>query len=313
MQDEYGVVLCTYNGEKYIIEQLQSILEQSFKPKKIYIFDDRSTDQTVDVLMDFISSEVIKVDIEINVNDFNKGYARNFLDATQSVQEEILLFSDQDDVWCKDKAFVFMEAFKNNPEKNLVFSDAYITDSSLNNTNCSLSELLAVDQSLLTFDSTFIKRNVVTGAVMGVRRQWLHMLPKSPEEIPHDYWLATVASLSQSILWLNNKTVYYRQHDNNQLGARESSIFERFSNIILGRFLLTRKNSLEQRFKISQAISFEMEASYLKFIRNLMLFVDGNKIGFIKYCDLLLNYYRYDFGGKYLIADIYLHVTNRIK
>lgn len=94
-----SVVMATYNGEKFIEEQLQSIYYQTLKPDEVLIFDDRSTDNTVSYVNCFIESHELQDSWTITVNDQNKGFFRNFMDGAFSAHGDTIYFSDQDDIW----------------------------------------------------------------------------------------------------------------------------------------------------------------------------------------------------------------------
>lgn len=307
----YCVLICTYNGQEYIIEQIESILNQTLKPKKIYINDDCSTDNTVNLVFEYIDSISTNIEFEILINNENKGYSRNFLESISKCEEDIILFSDQDDVWVENKADLFIENFYTNPSKNLIFSDAYITDAKLNPTEFSLSEILGINKDKINFNETFIKRNIVTGAVMGIRRSWFMNISSHPSNVPHDYWLASVASLTSSILWIDEKTIYYRQHGKNILGAKKLTFKERLSNLFSTRFFKNREKTIKERFNISKLLSNYENKAYIDFIYDLNLIVSGKPISLKKYYYILRMYKKFDFGYKYIITDIILHIKNK--
>lgn len=103
MQNLASVVVTTYNGERYIIEQLQSILEQSYLNIEVYVIDDCSTDNTVRLVNDFIRNHDLHNNWQLIVNDVNKGWRKNFIDGMKLCKGDYIFPCDQDDIWNHDK------------------------------------------------------------------------------------------------------------------------------------------------------------------------------------------------------------------
>ena len=117
------VVLCTYNGEKYIESQLQSVLDQSTLPSLISIWDDCSSDRTVSVVTEVLSRQKpVGVAFRVNANEENKGWVKNFSDALLSSEQDIVFLCDQDDWWERDKVARCIDCLKNSGA-TLAFSD----------------------------------------------------------------------------------------------------------------------------------------------------------------------------------------------
>ena len=112
---ETSVVICTYNGADTIIEQLESIRNQTTKVSEVIICDDRSTDDTVAVVKEYIDKNGLS-EWNIYVNEKNLGYASNFFYAAERAQGDYIFFCDQDDIWVEDRVQKLLEQMKNNPE-----------------------------------------------------------------------------------------------------------------------------------------------------------------------------------------------------
>ncbi|MDF2927789.1 MAG: hypothetical protein K0Q75_27 [Anaerospora sp.] len=108
-----SIVLATYNGEKYILEQLNSILNQTRVPDEIVICDDRSTDNTRELVSNFIRNNSLN-NWKLIVNDINKGFRKNFIDGIYKTTGDVIFFSDQDDIWPSDKVEVMAKAMESN-------------------------------------------------------------------------------------------------------------------------------------------------------------------------------------------------------
>lgn len=116
------VVMATYNGEKYIIEQLESIKNQSCIPDEVIIRDDCSNDNTVKIIKEFIETNNLNENWKVTINERNLGYADNFRTATMSATGDLIFFSDQDDIWKLDKIEITKRMFKEHKEMLLLTS-----------------------------------------------------------------------------------------------------------------------------------------------------------------------------------------------
>ena len=114
-----SVILCTYNGEKYIKKQIDSILMQSVCPDEIIICDDNSTDRTCEIINNINDKRII-----LHCNKNNYGVTRNFSNGLMLCNGEYIFLSDQDDVWEHDKVEKMLRIFQQNKDTNLIFTDA---------------------------------------------------------------------------------------------------------------------------------------------------------------------------------------------
>lgn len=121
-----SVALCTYNGAKYIYEQLKSIVEQIQLPDELVICDDASTDETVDIINKF--KENCNIKIKLYINKQNLGFRKNFEKCISLCSNDIIFLCDQDDIWLPDKVKIFMQAFESDSNLVYAFSDAYVVD-----------------------------------------------------------------------------------------------------------------------------------------------------------------------------------------
>lgn len=222
-----SVALCTYNGEKFISEQLESILNQTVSVDEIIICDDNSTDKTVSICEEILSKSSINYKVVVNVPGL--GVTNNFLKALKLTTGDYIFTCDQDDIWDHNKVEIFIsEAEKS---KHLIyFSNGELVDSdnhSLNKTlwesiNLKFSEIEGCDSPF----ETILKRPIVTGAAMCVSRKLIEKVNSIPENWLHDEWFSIIASIEKSILPINQKTFNYRQHANNVVGAKKKSFKE---------------------------------------------------------------------------------------
>jgi glycosyltransferase involved in cell wall biosynthesis len=225
--------MCTYNGELYIREQLDSIAAQTRLPDRLVVFDDRSSDRTVDILRDFADQAPFPVQIEINSE--NLGPALNFSQISRISDADYVFSCDQDDIWRQNKISTEMDAMA-------ALEDRYGKDVPL----LVHSDLETVDQDLRQIAPSFmtsqgyrhpkeplkvlVAQNFVTGCTVLVNRPALNIAMPIPDEaIMHDWWMALVVAACGHIGFVPAPLVRYRQHAANQIGAKPAD-FETWWN-----------------------------------------------------------------------------------
>ena len=117
-----SVVISTYNGEKYIIEQLDSLRKQSRPADEVIIADDCSSDHTVDIVKQYINQNKLN-SWQVIVNDHNKGWRRNFMETMWNATGDLIFPCDQDDIWRTDKIEIMVRLMTANPQIMLLTSN----------------------------------------------------------------------------------------------------------------------------------------------------------------------------------------------
>jgi glycosyltransferase involved in cell wall biosynthesis len=214
-----SVALCTYNGAKYIKEQLNSILEQTLLPDEIVICDDSSTDDTLTIVRKVMINycgELIVV-----VNSQNIGYKKNFVKAMTLCTGDIIFLSDQDDVWAKGKIALLTCAFEDNKSAVLVFHDAILVDEQLKLLYNSFWKILKFEpKNFLCHDySILVAKNVIQGSACAFRRELFYEAIPFPIDAVHDEWLALMAVAQGEIIPIVQPLMKYRQSRDNVLGG----------------------------------------------------------------------------------------------
>jgi glycosyltransferase involved in cell wall biosynthesis len=218
-----SVALCTYNGERYIEQQIDSILNQTVKVDEIVICDDGSTDKTIQILEEY--SKIVP-HIRVFKNEVTLGSVRNFEKAILHCVGEYIFLSDQDDVWVGNKVESYLVYFKNNPNVNVIASNGYGIDE-INN-KISLPSVWDIPEMLernnLEYDYfTLITqyKNIATGASMCLKKSFVSEVVPFPviTGYQHDEWMATIASYKGSFAYLKEKYFYYRIHSSQQVGG----------------------------------------------------------------------------------------------
>ena len=216
------ILLSTYNGDKYLIEQLDSIFSQSYKSFQIIARDDGSSDETIEILKSY--------NIKILDTDKNLGAKLSFstlLDyAVTNTDAGYFMFCDQDDIWKKDKIEKTIATMKDLEKDNLglpllVHTDLEVVDEKLNVLNKSFWKYEKRDPSLNSINR-LIMQSTVTGCTMMINRKLAEMsFPVSEKSIMHDWWISMIASTLGKIAYLEESTISYRQHSSNDTGSKK--------------------------------------------------------------------------------------------
>ena len=228
-----AILLAAYNGEKYLSEQLDSILAQTYNDFAVYIHDDGSRDKTAEIISEYAEKYPEKIYV---LDGKPTGGARNnFMYLFKEVEAEYYMCSDQDDFWLPEKVQKTLDAIeKISADKHipcLVYTDLRVVDERLNVISDSFREYMAlncVDTSI----NHIIVQNVVTGCTMLLNRDLRDQMIKCRNVnniIMHDYWAALVAAYTGKMYFLDEATMLYRQHGGNVLGAVAIGTADAFS------------------------------------------------------------------------------------
>lgn len=235
----YDVILATYNGEKYVSEQIESILSQTIPPKHIYIRDDASTDSTLEVL----NAYNYRDDITIIAGIDNVGYIKNFEALISYAKSDVVFFSDQDDVWLPNKAALILDVFEVHQNAKTVFSNAFVSNQLLDNVG-DLWGLFGFSKEQNGLHR-LLENNYVTGATMAVRRNFLNKNTPFPVNIPHDYYIAFISAINDGLYACDIKTMKYRQHSGNVIGIefRKNNLYSRITRAMSLHWILRKRKT----------------------------------------------------------------------
>ena len=227
-----SVALCTYNGERYIRQQLDSILSQSLPVDEIVIFDDKSDDETFCVLKQY---GLKNSQIRLFQNEENIGYKKNFERALLACQGDYIFFSDQDDIWDLYKVEKAVDYLKRTKMMG-AFTNALLIDGQNNRIGHSLFSIkklnLYIDNGVLPeslFPLLCLKGNFVTGATLVITKEAKELvLPfKISKFLVHDQWIALKLASISKLGYLNETLISYRIHDGQQIGVSLSNVNQR--------------------------------------------------------------------------------------
>jgi len=221
-----SILLATYNGEPYISEQLDSLIGQTFKDFVIYICDDQSTDSTLSIIQEYAAQYHKK--IFVTQNGRNTGSPKhNFIKMMIEHKDDYIMLCDQDDVWLPDKIEKTLnktrelETTYGKTTPILVHTDLRVVDERLGHISGSVLKEVLSDCSKTSLNKKIVQ-NTVTGCTIMYNRALADMIQTEPEYmIMHDWWVLLIASAFGKIGTIYEPTVLYRQHENNEIGAKK--------------------------------------------------------------------------------------------
>jgi Glycosyl transferase family 2 len=225
-----SVALCTYNGQRFLGEQLSSIATQSVLPNEVVISDDGSTDATLSILGDFAHTAPFPV--RVLQTEMNLGSTKNFEQAISRCSGELIALCDQDDVWLPNKLEIAANQFSQDPKLDAFFTDALLLNDRSEPTNTKKTRLWQQisfsqkEQGLVNRGDAMhvlVNRFVATGATMMFRRRLLEKIipipTTGPAELLHDGWVTLIAGATGKLRALSQATICYRQHSSQTIGV----------------------------------------------------------------------------------------------
>ncbi|MBR1926032.1 MAG: glycosyltransferase family 2 protein [Clostridia bacterium] len=230
------VIMSTFNGEKYLKEQIDSILKQKNVDLTLYISDDCSKDKTVEIIKEYQKKYN---NIILHINEKNKNFTYNFLDSVfefkNSEEFDYYAFSDQDDVWLEEKLIAGINKIKQVGENTLYCSNLKIVDENLKQYDIMNRRRKKQYKSI-----NIISKNIATGCTMIFDKGFKNIVTQYyPNNIYlHDYWLAVIACLTKDCHFIYSEDdafILYRQHSNNLIGQNKDK-FKKLNNIIWSKY-----------------------------------------------------------------------------
>lgn len=232
-QSRVQVLISTYNGEKYLAEQLDSLLQQTHSHMHITIRDDGSTDQTVNIIQEYVEKYPGKIRL---YSENNIGVVPSFFKLLSDYTHEeadYVCFCDQDDIWMPEKlerAIKSLEQASNDVPMMYVTSTQMVTEALE-----PLNVWPPVPRRQPTFYNALIE-NIAVGATIMMNRFAVHKLrsqiPHFEKIIMHDWWTYLVISAFGKVIYDDVPSIYYRQHQNNVVGGQQGFIDKWFQKWI---------------------------------------------------------------------------------
>jgi glycosyltransferase involved in cell wall biosynthesis len=222
-----SVAMCTFNGARYLPEQLDSIASQTCPPDEMIVCDDRSVDGSAQILKRFAA--VAPFPIRVEINEENLGSSRNFEKAIGLCRGDIIALADQDDVWNPTRLERLEAALASSPKAGLAFSDAEIVDEALHPLGYSLWRSTFGKRAQRLVENghaleALLEGNVVTGATMAFRSAFKDLILPLPRDVDesliHDGWIALAIAAVADLKPIPEPLLKYRQHQGQQIGLR---------------------------------------------------------------------------------------------
>jgi glycosyltransferase involved in cell wall biosynthesis len=224
-----SIVLCTFNGEMFLEEQLISIAQQTRIPDEIIIVDDNSSDMSVEIVKRI--SAKYNINIQLYINESQLGISDNFSRAIKKATNDIIFLCDQDDVWLHDKIERMVSPFQKDKMISLVFSDGYIVGPNLKKSGYTLYN--RKNHILNKVNSTMVMETLKNGSTIGIKgctiafRSWIRdVAGPVPHGVMHDSWIVFFGCAFGIIEAINRPLIYYRRHNSTFGGSGTNSLIK---------------------------------------------------------------------------------------
>ena len=342
--NKISVAIATYNGEKYVKEQLNSIIDQTVPVDEIVISDDGSNDNTLNVISQLAAINNQNISFLILTDNVNHGPRGNFENALFHCTGDFIFLADQDDIWYREKVEKIMNVFLQNHDAHLVCHEAILIDKHNGFINGIFNERLARKLPGLENDSyikltknSFLDMTVsgplTNGMVMCISK-WLkdQSLPFPKAFASHDWWLGFLAVKNDSCYYLNSVLTKYRLHGDNTTGnkAYTGNLLNKIQKGI-GHVKKIKTNSVQtgEFYNMSKAVRNRLDrnddtekqayeiANRICDISHRLIEIErsGRIEGCVKLISLYKNDIRYRNSGKnaFLLELLYILVNSKNK
>lgn len=246
-----SLVMAIYNGEKYIIEQLESIINQTIKIDEAILIDDCSTDDSYHIVHQFIDGHKLS-NWKIIKNEYNLGYRKNFKKGLEMVKGDVVFLSDQDDRWHQDKVETMLK-YMNNSVLTLASSFDFMDQNGQkfevkkingrSNNNLLFQEVTEILTEIKM--ESLLEMNFSQGCTMALKKEIVdEYLKVTKGLLPHDWELNIISSIHNGCYYLDMPLIDYRIHNNNTIGM---------NNIVEGNVIEEKKQRVNKRMEQTKA------------------------------------------------------------
>lgn len=222
--EKVDILLATYNGARFLKEQLDSILNQTHTEFRLIISDDKSTDKTRAIIEEYAAKDSR---IEYHFQKKNLGVIKNFEFLLKKVESDYFMFSDQDDIWKENKIELSLAKLKED-DADLVYSDLEVVDRDLKTIYKSYWKLKGLENKVKKYNNfeALYLNNFITGCTMLSKKKFIDLilpLPTKSKYVLHDYWVSLIVSQHGVLTYVKEPLIKYRQHKDNKIGSRKRS------------------------------------------------------------------------------------------
>lgn len=289
-----SIAMTTYNGEKFVLEQIKSILLQDYSDFELIICDDCSTDSTFEILQKMSLSDHR---IKIFKNEQNLGFKKNFEKALSLCSGEFVALCDQDDIWMTNHLSLLVN---NIGDYDLIAGNALLCDANCVSINTDLLSCSKFDHLPRTNEEWFfflLHSNIFQGTATLFKKTLLTKALPIPENVKfHDYWLALIASSSNGVKYLKECILKYRQHGNNLTLNKKWKFFAKLKESFIKSIsndkmelqintltsLLPLLNSDIQKIQVANAIDYYSSQQHkIKHINKIKYFIQNYKLMYL--------------------------------
>lgn len=315
MAMKVSVALCTYNGERYLQQQLDSIARQTYQVDELVVCDDVSTDGTEEIIKRF--SARVSFPVRFFTNERTLGSTANFERAIWQCRGDVIALCDQDDIWAPSKIEEQVSCISG---AGGVFCDGELIRAGGTPLNQSLWNSFGFNRSMRgSVDNgnplaALARGNFVTGATLMFKADLRARFSPIPEEWVHDAWIAWMLCLHSSIAMVTSRLISYRIHAEQQIGANLRPLYERMARdkgeaITRHEMELPRLQLLLNRIESADSVR---AAEYAKTIREKILFIEariallrkGRMLRVARVVPELGGYMRFGRGARSIAGDL---------
>jgi glycosyl transferase family 2 len=321
MDTSVSVALCTYQGEEFLQEQLDSIAGQLRVPNEVVVCDDGSKDGTLEILDRFRRQAPFPV--RLYVNDERLGPAKNFERAIERCEGELIFLSDQDDVWHPQKLSTLVPILSARPHVGAVFCDADVVDERLAPLGYSVWDFLRFRGPLKRRFSrgqaleVLLKYNVIAGMTLGFRSHFRELILPIPAQGFYDVWIPLLIAAVADVSMVPRRLIKYRQHQGQAVGmvmrglqeiaaVKRKTTADDFYHTVhqysaAGERLAARKAS----YPYSPSVPRQLQGKISHFRSRANMRSGNGRIRLLTREALALNYWRYSSGWRSLAVDVF--------
>lgn len=312
-----SIAMCTYNGEKYVKQQLESIICQTQAPDEIVICDDCSNDNTISIIKKTLekwSGRVILIKNERNI-----GYKKNFEKCLSLCSGDIIFLSDQDDIWDLRKIEIIYHVFQMDSSISMVFHDVCLVNNQMEIIAQSFWKILRIDIEKIKnrHYEQLLVHNIVQGSACALRKDVFDVACPFPTEAIHDEWLALEAITVGKLVPVSTVLMKYRQAEN-IIGGTPLSFHKKIikwtinihSSMQAHYNEVTRRNHILKVYcdrickNKKQILSSDVISLYLSFLEARIEGMNYNKLRICMNLFLYFKYYKCDIAIKFFIKDL---------
>ncbi|MCF6093264.1 glycosyltransferase family 2 protein [Microaerobacter geothermalis] len=286
------ILLSTYNGSKYLQKLMNSIINQTYQNWRLLIRDDGSTDGTINIIHNFVKQFPTKI-IYIEDQYNNLGPSQSFSKLIEYSNANYIMFCDQDDIWLNNKIELILEKmlqlekeFQNKPL--LVHTDLTVVDKDLQVISNSFWKYQKLNPAYKNLNHLLIQ-NIATGCTMMMNKRLKELAHPIPDKaIMHDWWIALVASIYSGIYHINASTILYRQHGENNTGAKKYSLHYFLSRS--GKANESMKRIIQQGEQLSIRYKDQLNKDQFKLVESFITLFHKNR--FARLMDIFVYRFR---------------------